>query len=371
MDCLFFCERDAVLDIDDLKHQILHNCNVTDAQHAGIYSVCGLVMRLRDLYKWEHRLQPWQDDEPGKVLDWIGEKEELWETLMTASFETIRCNGQRHDAFDTASINTLIEPNDLYYGAGYAHSLKPTFFLADIQHSDTISGHTIVTTGREHARDLLTLPAFSQNGHVVLRTEAAKMFLWDQILYLGQSGRRALEYAAAACGLPDASNASLRKDFERIWTVQKSIYVRHEIGELEESVFDRAAWRQILAEYPHSAVELLVRSLKDILADTGPNGVLAHICEHFNNAGLGLYLAFGNGIHRMLTKSLICAFDAFLKDHQWQRIQDAAETIRQEAADYARMVIDLYREAEAQGDLVSGRAAIEATMVQKGLMSKP
>ena len=75
----------------------------------------------------------------------------------------------------------------------------------------------------------------------------------------------------------------------------------------------------MLADYPHTAVELFVRTLKDLLADTHPKGTLAHLIAHRDNAGLGLYMAFGNGITRMLTKGLICAFDAFTTDGDWDR----------------------------------------------------
>ncbi len=71
--------------MNEFTNGVRFNCDVTDAKHAGIYSVCGLVMRLRDLYKWEHRLPPWQEDASDKVLEWIGEKETHWETLMSAT----------------------------------------------------------------------------------------------------------------------------------------------------------------------------------------------------------------------------------------------------------------------------------------------
>ncbi|MEJ2658563.1 MAG: hypothetical protein P8012_15455 [Desulfobacterales bacterium] len=45
--------------ISDIADQVLFNCNITDSQHAGLYSICGLALRLRDLYKWENRLEPW------------------------------------------------------------------------------------------------------------------------------------------------------------------------------------------------------------------------------------------------------------------------------------------------------------------------
>lgn len=359
------------MDLHELKQQVLSNCDVTDAQHAGIYSVCGLVMRLRDLYKWEHRLLPWQDDAPAKVLDWIGEKETLWETLMDAPYRPIDLDGRHYEAFDTTAINERLRPHRLFYGAGYAHSLKPTFFLADIERVTQVSGHTVITTGTEYARDLLTLPAFSQEGGVVLRLEAARMFLWDHILYLGRSGRSALHYAARACGLPDAGNDTLRHGFDNFWPAQEAIYVQHEIGELEETVFDRATWQQMLADYPHTAVELLVRTLKDLLADTGPHGALTDLIDRRDNTGLGLYMAFGNGITRILTTALRCAFDAFIADSRWERMAEAAGKMRLDVAAYAGEVMTLYQAAQARKDIDSGRDAIERTMADRGLLSKP
>jgi hypothetical protein len=159
--------------------------------------------------------------------------------------------------------------------------------------------------------------------------------------------------------------------FHKIWSAQKNIYIRHEIGELEETVFNRAIWQQMLADYPHTAVELLVRTLKDLLADTGPKGVLTHLIENRDAAGLGLYMAFGNGITRLLTKALICAFDGFIADSHWPHVRDAARKIRRDVTAYTHQVLDLYHAAEALGDLQSGQTAIEGTMVQRGLVSKP
>jgi len=115
-----------MIDLDRLTRQVLHNCDVSDALHAGIYSVCGLAMRLRDLYKWERRLAPWEEHEAGPVLDWIGKREDLWESLADAQYQPLSIDDREFDRFDCNGINTVLEPHGLFYGAGYAHSLKPT-----------------------------------------------------------------------------------------------------------------------------------------------------------------------------------------------------------------------------------------------------
>jgi hypothetical protein len=49
--------------IETITNQVLLNCNIADSQHAGLYSICGLALRLRDLYKWENGLDPWIENE--------------------------------------------------------------------------------------------------------------------------------------------------------------------------------------------------------------------------------------------------------------------------------------------------------------------
>jgi hypothetical protein len=358
------------LDLKDFSHQVLHNCDVTDARYAGIYSVCGLAMRLRDLYKWEQNIPFWEEGDADAVLNWIGEKELSWEALMSETFEPLRLNGDHFDPFDTRRINAALNPHGFYYGAGYAHSLKPTFFLAKINETTTVLGHTVWHLGREYARDLLTLPAFSQDDQIVLRGDAGRMFLWDQIMYINKSGRRPLALTMQACGLPNAEPESIRQHIDVMLDVQQSIYLWHEVGELEEQVFDRELWRQILSNYPHTVVELFARTLKDVLADTGDNGALSFIITHRNTAAIGLYMAFVKGLFPLLCREFVCAFDRFLNDPQWEMLESAKDTIRQRAADLTKRTIEIYSKGQHTNDPDGTRQAIESLMKQNGLISE-
>ncbi len=246
-----------------LTEQVLYNCDVSDARHAGIYSICGLALRLRDLFKWERQMPPWLEGAPGEVLDWIGRKEEIWETLLESDYRPLTIDGRGYDPFDTRAINAVVSGQGLFYGAGYAHSLKPTFFLARIRGRQSIEGRTIWHLGRELARDLLTLPAFSQDDEIVLRAESAAVHLWDQIAYIGNSGRPALAYALqACCGIADTEPKTVRDHFDRILAAQQLLHLRHELSELEENVFERALWRRMISDFPHTPVELADRTAR-------------------------------------------------------------------------------------------------------------
>ena len=51
--------------------RLASNCQVAAAAQAGGYSLCGALLRLRQLYKWEQQLPPWREPEPAAVLEWI------------------------------------------------------------------------------------------------------------------------------------------------------------------------------------------------------------------------------------------------------------------------------------------------------------
>ena len=357
------------MDLNRLTRQVLFNCDVSDARHAGIYSVCGLAMRLRDLYKWERRMAPWQEDEAARVLDWIGMKEDLWADLLETEYSRLSVGRTDYEAFDTQRINTALAGRNYFYGAGYAHHLKPTFVLAEIDREEFVCGYMVRYLGREYARDLLTLPAFNQDGVVILRTEAARMFLWDQIAYISNSGRRALDLALAACGLPDSRTETIHRHYDAVFKVQQQILLNHEIGELDERVFNRKIWRQLLADHPHTAVELLARTLKDLLADTGPHGALTCLLRDRDTAALGLYMAFGNGMTRLLTPELICAFDAFILERRWRPLAAAVRILRQNTVSHTHRVMEVYARERQRQDPEGARKAIEDFMRRQGWLS--
>ena len=354
-----------MFEIEAMTRQVLDNCDITDAQHAGLYSTCGLALRLRDLYKWEHRLNPWEEKDSSEILDWIGEKEALWEKLAEAKFRAISIQGKSYDPFDTAGINVALEPHGLFYGAGYAFSLKPTFFLAEIENKSLHTGYTVYTLGRELARDLLTLPALTQDQSILLRTESARLFLWDQVAYLKKSSRAALHFALKQCGLNDHPPEEWARHLPEILAVQKDNYIYHEIGELRDTTFHTKIWREIIAAFPHSPVELLARGLKDLLADTHQNGTLPHLINNRKTAGLGFYTAFQDGMPKALFPELREAFNHFTKTRNWHIIEEAVAEGRRRAKSYVAEMVQIFQMGQKRQQMRRAKNEIEKRLIAK------
>jgi hypothetical protein len=354
------------MDAKELKNftrQVLRNCEISDAHNAGLYSICGLALRLRDLYKWEKRLPPWEERDSSEILDWIEAKETRWEAFAEKDYKQLSLFGTTFDPFDSDGINAVLEPHNIYYGAGYARGLKPTFFLAMVENKIRSNGYRVYTLGRELARDLLTIPAMSQNDSVLLRQESAHLFLWDQIFYIKKSGRPALHLALEHLGITEKDPTALRRHLADIFAVVKKIYIYHELGELQDKTFDRASWREMVAAFPFSPVEFIARALKDLLADTSEYGTLHHIIQERQTAGLAFYVAFLDGLAKEFFPEITIAFQEFISSGDWRVIEKAVSEGYQNARNYTGLILDIFREAKREDNLPWAETEIQKRLL--------
>lgn len=339
-----------MLEIKNVAEQVLQNCDIADSQHAGLFSICGLAMRLRDLYKWEKGLDPWIEKDSNEILEWIEAKEQTWEALTDTKFNQIEVLGNKYDPLAIEEINAVLEPYGFFYGGGFARSLKPTFFLAPIKEKKEINGYSVHILGRELARDLLTLPALTQDNGVLVRQEAARLFFWDQIFYIKKSGQAALKFALKNYGLKNQNPEEIHRNLERIIAAETDTYIYHELGELQDTVFDRDLWRDLIAAFPHTVIELLARTVKDLLADTNEYGTLRHIIKERKTSSLAFYVAFIEGLTKEMFPEIVEAFRDFMNTRDWGVIEQAVADGYSTAEYYANEIGSIFLKGRQRDD---------------------
>jgi len=59
----------------DFIDAVKHNCDVSDAQHAGHYSLCVYLMHMREYFRWEQGLALDVRLDAKQVGEWVAERE--------------------------------------------------------------------------------------------------------------------------------------------------------------------------------------------------------------------------------------------------------------------------------------------------------
>ncbi len=313
-------------DKQQLCREIQYNCDISDARDHGIYSMCSMVLKLRNFYKWEYKIEPWQEQESADLLDWIDGKENYWQDISNKDFQPINVEGKSLPPDDVETVNKSLIQGGLYYGAGHGRSMKSIFFLAEVQKRSVIEGCPVVLLGTELAREMASPPAMVQEGQIIIRTDPLRFFLWDHIQELRSSCRSSFQFTLQVYGLlKDGALNQLRfKDVLNQMVEQElDLFIYHEVGELLENSLSSDTLGTIIGRFPSSVIEFVCRAVKDILADTHPLGVLTHIGREHKASSLGLYVSFLDGIREELFPEMAPAWKSFLKDKDWLSVDKA------------------------------------------------
>jgi hypothetical protein len=308
---------------DKLLQDIKFNCDVSDAQFWGYYSVCGLLMRYRELFRSERGLGFRDEIKRDEIGAWIGQKEQQWPYLEQQPFRELVIDDVRYDAFDTVGINRKLNASGLVYGAGYGMYFKPSFFLAELRSVREAAGLTVLTSGKELCRDLFTSPAMLREKTVFIRLEPLAALLQYKYGELQMRGNALLEQAFTAYGIPPRAlvDDTLEQRIAAAAERYAEIVLLHEIGEAHE---DSSEWKDILAVAAGDRrMEHYLRAVKDLLADTSDHGPYKTIIDGHDRGALGLTNALTEGFRKHLFPEMNEACAALAAGGTWDGVEQA------------------------------------------------
>ncbi len=335
-----------VLDVNALSLQVKQNCDISDARFWGNYSICGLLLRLRELFRHERGIKPWEEIPQAVISEWIAVKEGLWHVLEGREFINLSVRQADFPPFDSEAVNRILEKEKKVYGAGLGVQLKPSFFLADLFSKETIDEYEVFIAGNELARDLSMHPAMLQGNTIFARREALATMLWeklDEIRY--KKNRNVLVYAFSQFDIDPQreANASLYSKIVQIAEEEIGAYIRHEIGEAYEGARLGGEWKEMLSGPLTRRTELFVRSLKDLLSDMSERGMLKYIIERERKGSLGLYLSSTGGFRTAIFPEIQGLFADFSEKEDWQLVEKLRRKGYERAVELVSSVLDIYR----------------------------
>jgi len=313
--------------------QVARNCLVADAGRWGYFSLCGLLLRLRELYKREAGLEPWARVDTAAVLPWVGEREAAWAGLEEAPLAPLLLGGATLDPLDEDGANRLLIPAGWLYVAGQGPGGHPLFVLGEILERRSLDdGVDLFVLGRELVHDLVPVPAMCRPGRIVARRAAVRGHLWATLEEA--AGAREESPAAAAVSTVGGTLAGVAGDpeghlaiLETLADRQLAAAIAHERGELAEEGRRGGAWEALLLRARGTRAEMPARALKDALADAGDGGLLQTLITTRDPVGLALRAAAGPWLLRKVLPEARSIWEAS-RAADWQ----GAESLRRTAS---------------------------------------
>ncbi len=315
------------MNVESLVARVKHNCNVSDARFWGYYSLCGMLIRMRSLYRAEQGMMPWEPINGDEIGKWIAERERLWESLENDDYINLEFDEEECDPFDPARINDRISGDGLVYGAGYGIFAKPTFFLARTASVESRDNYRVIITGDELCRDLSASPAMQQGGVIVIRRFPLLSFIWERLTEL--RGRRFPGLLQEVFSLysidpEDKNDGRLKESVEKLADDITGLLIHHELGEAEWADDD---WLELLGSVRERELEFELRAIKDMLADAAITGPLRRIINARDHKGLYLYMFILDPYRRKLFPELLQAFQTLVGSGSWGPFDDIFEDL--------------------------------------------
>lgn len=339
-----------MLGFAQLASVVQRNCDISDARHAGDYSLCTFLLKMREFYRWENEL-PFARGLPRDELGaWLSTREALWDGIEADSFSPLPLGGGEAGPFDTDTVNRELLPQGYVYSGGYGRFHKPLFFLGRLQRVEERAGLTILVSSCEYARELAAPPAMLQGRTIFLRQESVRRYLWEKFEEW-QWRKQDNAMARALASYPFMADAEIALD--RMARNEMETMILHEIGEARAGELLGEAWHEMLGLIARTGAESVARAVRDLLADC--LSTLPELIERANLPGLHFYFATFDGVRRELFPEAMRAYEHFLEHGDLGRL---AKVIHDGNGRWLAAARDML--AKYESDRAGCRAAIEA-----------
>ena len=341
----------------ELAAVVQRNCDISDARHAGDYGLCTFLLKMREYYRWENELPFTRTLSQDEVGEWLKTREQHWDCIEHEAFQPLPLACGTLDPFDAEAANRELLPRGCVYSAGYGGFGKPVFFLGDLLRVEHRAGLTILVSSCEYARELAAPPAMLQGRTIFVRMESVRRYLWEKIegwqwRKLDNAMARALEAYDFMAG-PEAA-------LDRMAQQQMETMISHEIGEAMAGELLGDAWGDMTVAVGRSRAEVLVRAVRDLLADC--LSTLPGLLEHADAAGLHFYFATFDAARRELFPEAVAAYQQYLQSGNLRALADVVQEGKDRWLAVARRLLAL--------DPAGRESAIEAMLAAATVSAK-
>ena len=330
------------MDINKLINDVQLNCNISDARHAGNYTLCVYLLKMREFYRWEQQYSFSERLSTDDIGKWLTEREVLWDEIENEDYVPIATDHTEYGIFESEAINQELINDNLIYSGGYGIKNKPHFFLADLEKKTNINNYTIYISGKEHARDLTSPPAMSHNKTIYIRRESFKRLIWERTdEWRWNKPENAM---ARAIRCYDFDN-DLENALSNMTDNELDAAVLHEIGEIQAGE-NLSGWQQMMADITFTQAEIMARAVRDHYADT--LHTLPTLIDNNNQASIHFYFANLTHMRKHIFPSLIDAYNQWCESKNIAGIEKTISKAVNHWSDMAQQMLVLHQQNAEQ-----------------------
>lgn len=334
-----------VENLSALIDTVQKNCTIADARHARDMTMCTFLLEMREYYRWEMEI-PYGARLPKDELgDWLNARESLWDTVEEEEFAPLPLKDLSLDPFAADDINRALNPYGLVYSSGLGRFRKPHFVLAELKRAEVREGVNVFVAGCEYARDLIAPPAAMRDGAIFLRTDAVRRMLWNK--YEEWQWKEKDTALGRAFAHYDFEH-DIERGLDRMVEAESEAMILHEIGEARAESLLGDDWNTMLGQLTSKHAELLVRAVRDHLADCLVT--LPTLLEREAMGSLHFYMANLSGLRRALCPRLIKAYESGLAARDTRELSRTVAAGEVHWLKIARLLTTTYHHDPAQGD---------------------
>ncbi|GMR09176.1 MAG: hypothetical protein BMS9Abin26_2192 [Gammaproteobacteria bacterium] len=337
---------------------VQNNCHISDARHAGNYSMCIFLLKMREYYRWEHDIPLTGNIAREDVGNWLSRREQAWETLETEQYEPLLIDGEAVDPFDSKTINRHLIPHGFVYNSGTGIFNKPHFFLGSLCRHEQQDDMEILVSGCEYARELVAPPAMLRDNTIFISQESAKRLIWEKIEEWQWLGSPESPMSRAISSHGDIQD--MDKVLEAMGRHEINGMILHEQGELAAGRCLGPVWEDMLLDLPHKS-GLIARAIRDHLADALV--LLPSLIEQQNLASIHFYFANFSGVRRKIYPSAMDAYNKYVDNKDLSILSDKLHENKSVWIKVAQTLLKLYAGQKSPG--ISITSNVEAYINDK------
>lgn len=344
------------MDINKLINDVQLNCHISDARHAGNYTLCVYLLKMREFYRWEHQYSFSEKLHTDDIGHWLSGREALWDEIESDDYQQIKTGQAEHDPFNSQAINRQLEKEALVYSGGYGIKNKPHFFLAQLESKKQVNNFTIYISGKEYARDLTSPPAMSHNKTIFIRRESFKRLIWERTdEWRWNKPENAM---ARAIRCYDFDN-DLEGALTQMTKNELDAAILHEIGEIQAGE-NLAGWHRMMADISFTQAEIMARAVRDHYADT--LHTLPTLIRNNNQASIHFYFANLTNMRKHIFPSIIDAYNNWCDTNNINAIEKIVDSTVDHWHEVAQQMLALHQK-DAKHCSVTIEALVKASHI--------